>query len=172
MIGLSVTALLWQGGRLLSSLTSFLLWIGFSVMSAIATAGFTSTSIGDHTAGRASTIEAATDQRQQRLDRIAAAKLAVTTAESDRDAECKTGDGPRCRELKAAVRTAQDKQRTALETPITASPVLGVADPGAHMLASLLHVDQAAIQKLRITGLTIAPITARIDRGNATRRAG
>jgi hypothetical protein len=44
VIGLSITALLWQGGRLLSSLAAFVLWVGFSAMSAIATAGFKSVS--------------------------------------------------------------------------------------------------------------------------------
>src|SRR5262249_54521656 len=38
VIGLSVTALLWQAGHFLPAFAAFVLWVGFSMMSAIATA--------------------------------------------------------------------------------------------------------------------------------------
>jgi len=37
---------------------------------------------------------------------------------------------------------------------------VSTADPGAHMLAGLLGVSEQSIQKARIAGLTIAPVTA------------
>jgi len=96
VIGLSVTALLWQGGRLLSSLAAFVLWLGFSMMSAVATAGFTSQSLGDHAAGRASVIEQAADLLRNTLS-VAAAKMAVASAMQARDQECGKV-GPNCRQ--------------------------------------------------------------------------
>src|SRR5690348_2457145 len=159
VIGLSITALLWQGGRLLSAAAAFLLWVGFSVMSAIATAGFTSQSIGDFAAGRASVIEAATDQRQQRLEKIASGKMAVAAAMVARDQECGRV-GPNCRQRVAELNARQAELTVAVDAPIVASASVSVADPGAHMLAGLTGVDQALIQKLRIAGLTAAPITA------------
>jgi hypothetical protein len=54
----------------------------------IATAGFTSQSIGDHAAGRSAVIEQAIDLRTQRADAIAAAKQAVANAITARGQEC------------------------------------------------------------------------------------
>jgi hypothetical protein len=171
VIGLSVAALLWQTRHLLSSLAAFVLWVGFSMMSAIATAGFTSQSLGDFAAGRASAIEAAADLRGQRADKIAAAKLAVTNGITARQQECDKV-GPNCRQRIAELNQRQADLATALASPTVVSAPVGVPDPGAHMLAALLHVDQASIQKLRIAGLTVAPITAGLFLAFATMLLG
>jgi len=159
IILLSVAAMLWRDRHWLSSLTALVLWIGAAGWSMIATAGFTSQAIGDVAAGRASVIEQSADLRQQRLEKIASTKMAVASAMMARDQECGKV-GPNCRQRVAELNQRQADLTAALEAPTVASASVGVPDPGAHMLAALLHVDQASIQKARIAGLTIAPITA------------
>jgi hypothetical protein len=171
VIGLSVTALLWQSGRFLSSLAAFMLWIGFAMMSVIAIAAFTATSFGDFAAGRASVIETAIDLRQQRVDKIEAARTAVASAITARDQECgRVGDN--CRARVRELNQRQADLAAALAVPTVAGPSVSVADPGAHMLAAMLGVDQASIQKLRIAGLTVAPITAGLFLAFATMLLG
>lgn len=55
-------------------------------------------------------------------DAIAVAKLAVETATSDRDAEYKSGEGPRCRDLRTVVRTAQNKLSAIVAMPTASAP--------------------------------------------------
>src|SRR5262245_39209357 len=98
VILLSVAAALWQARHPMWSVLALAAWIGFTAASMIATAGFTSQSIGDHAAGRSAAIEQASDLRTQRAEAIAAAKAAVANAITARDQECgKVGENCRKR---------------------------------------------------------------------------
>src|SRR5262249_12807398 len=134
-------------------------------------AGFTSQSLGDHAAGRLAVIEQAADLRTQRIEAVAAAKMAVAAAMQARDQEC-AKLGPHCRERTSELNQRQSEFAAAVAAPVVATAAVSVPDPGAHMLAGLLHVDQATIQKLRIAGLTIAPITAGLFLAFATMLLG
>jgi hypothetical protein len=97
--------------------------------------------------------------RTQRIEAVAAAKMAVASAMQARDQEC-SRVGPNCRQRVAELNQRQSEFAAAIGAPAVATAPVSVPDPGAHMLAGLLHVDQVSIQKLRIAGLTVAPITA------------
>jgi hypothetical protein len=77
VILLGVAAALWQARHPLWSVIAFASWVGFTLASMIASAGFTATAINDHAAGRGAVIEQVTDLRTQRAEAIAAAKTAV-----------------------------------------------------------------------------------------------
>jgi hypothetical protein len=159
VILLSVSARLWQARHRLWSGVAFASWLGFTSASMIATAGFTSQSIGDHAAGRGAAIEQASDHRTQRAEAIEIAKAAVANAMTARDHECgKVGEN--CRKRIAELNQRQAELTAAVAASPVASASVSAADPGAKLLAELLGIAEASIQKARIAVLTIAPATA------------
>jgi len=155
----SVAALLWMDRYRLFALLAFALWLGAAAWSMISSAGFTSTLIGDAMAARGAVIEQATDLRTQRADAIAVAKAAVAGAITARDQECGKV-GPNCRQRVTELNQRQAEPTVAVAAPAVAAPSVGTADPGAHMLASMIGVSERTIQQARIAGLTVAPVTA------------
>jgi hypothetical protein len=159
VILLSVAAALWQSRHPLWSAFAFVSWLGFTAASMIATAGFTSTAIGDHAAGRTAVIEQSMDLRTQRAETIAAAKAAVANAVTARDQECgKVGEN--CRKRVAELAQREAELRTAVAAPTVATASVSAADPGAKLISELAGISEVSVQKLRIGVLTVAPATA------------
>jgi hypothetical protein len=159
----TVASAMWRAQRRASAISAWIIVAGFMVLTMIATASFTSQNIGDAMAARAGVIADAKVTADQRARAIEIAQWAADTATSARQAECAIR-GPRCRDYEAAERAALAELTKANSLPIEKAPEISTeADPGAHMIGSLLGnigITERRVQYARTAGLTVAPATA------------
>jgi hypothetical protein len=159
----TVASAMWRAQCRASAISAWIIVAGFMVLTMIATASFTSQNIGDAMAARAGVIADAKVTADQRARAIEIAQRAVNTATSARQAECAIR-GPHCRDNEAAERTALAELAKANNLPIEKAPAISAAaDPGAHMVGSLLQtfgITERGVQDARTAGLTVAPATA------------
>lgn len=156
---LSVACMLWRAAHQAAAMAAFALWIAATAYTVIATGGFVSMSINDTFAARAGAIEQAANLRAQRDRAVAAAQAAVSRAAADKAAECDIV-GPHCRQRIADLEAAEAALNSAIAMPVTSPPAISAPDPGARMIAEMLHLNEHSVAQVRIAGLTLAPATA------------
>ncbi len=162
MILPSVAVALWHAHHRLLAFGAWSTWPLVTALTVLTSLGFIELNTGDVAANRQSILATATSLATQRDDRIAAARTAAETAVSDRDAECKSGEGLRCRELRATVRSAEGKLSDALAAPVPPVVAINNADPqvtGALRLANWVGLGVKAddVRNVRLALMAILP---------------
>jgi hypothetical protein len=181
---------LWWFGRRLGSVLAWCCWVVAVSMTLMASAGWSATNIGDAIAGRSMAIDRAgslVDRLDRaRGDRamihetrsVAAIEAALQRAQGFvGDAWSSTRgctdvtvfeDSRACRAvltLRAAKgdairRDELDRTIADAEHELVGAPVIGAADPGSQLIASVTSLPEATVQLLRLVGLTIMPALA------------
>lgn len=162
--GISITLLpgasaLWRKRHRLWACAAAVVWIGATAYTLTATSGFVAANIGDTVAGRASTLDQAADSQAQRSQAIKIAKDAADAATQARVAEC-IKRGPRCRDREADERAALAELAKANALPVIAAPAISSPNPGADLIANVVHLDARTIQTVPSAVLMFAPAAA------------
>jgi hypothetical protein len=156
---LSATCVLWRASNRAAATAAFALWCAATAYTIIATGGFVAGTIGDTFAARAGTVAHVRELRDQRDRAVAAAQAAVGRATADKTAECEIV-GPHCRQRIADLGAAEAKLNAAIAMPVETPPAISAPDPGARMIANLLHINEHSVAQVRIADLTLAPAAA------------
>lgn len=130
----------WHGrawGKAFGLILVFLLLAGYSLPQAIGRAG-------EARDGKIAEASASTASSKRAQDVLALAKDALAQASSDVRAECRTGDGPRCKAMKAI----EANRRTDVKTASDALDKLGapkLAPSDAPRLAAVLRISEETV---------------------------
>jgi hypothetical protein len=119
---------LWRSTQRGLAIATWATW-GITVfLATLATLGFFQKNLAETAATRAASITMTAATQDQRLEVIAAAKLAVSVAKASREAECGSR-GPRCIQREADERTAVNALAAAVASPLVSPAKISEPDP-------------------------------------------
>jgi hypothetical protein len=119
---------LWRSKQRGLAIATWAIWVTTVFLATLATLGFFQKNLAETAAIRAAGIAVAAATQDQRLEVIAAAKLAVSIAKASREAEC-TSRGPRCLQREADERTAVNAFAAAVASPLVSRAKISEPDP-------------------------------------------
>jgi hypothetical protein len=119
---------LWRSKQRGLAIATWATWVMAVFLATLATLAYLQKHLADAAAVRAATVNTAIASDAQRLEVIAAAKLAVSVAKASREAECSTR-GPRCLQREADERTAVNALSAAAASPVVSPAKISDPDP-------------------------------------------
>jgi hypothetical protein len=124
----ATAAALWHVRRFGLAAGAWLVWTAVAGMAVLASLGFVELHVADTAAGRQAIVTTSTATADQRTAAINGARLALTAATQQREAECQKR-GPLCREREADERAALERLNTAIAAPVPTAAKIADADP-------------------------------------------
>jgi hypothetical protein len=119
---------LWRSKQRGLSIATWATWGMAGFLATLATLGFFQKNLAETGATRAASITTAAASQDQRVELIAAAKLAVSVAKASREAEC-ASRGPRCLQREADERTAVNALAAVVASPLVSQATISDPDP-------------------------------------------